>query len=83
MEKSLTLTTIALEQYRSDHDIYPADLASLTPKYLPNLPHDFYNPALTYEHTDTSFRLASTGPLNDDLHTAEERREAIIVELHH
>jgi hypothetical protein len=83
MKKSLTLTAIALELYRLDHATYPADLAALTPQYLPKIPQDFYNRPLTYQHTDTSFRLASTGPINDDLATAEKRREAIIVELHH
>ncbi len=79
----LVLLACALELHRAEHGRYPDTLAELAPLYVPTIPLDYYNRPLTYSHTDTSFKLLSTGPGTTDPAAAEKANVCIKVEVHH
>ncbi|WP_020468219.1 hypothetical protein [Zavarzinella formosa] len=63
-QQSRNLTVAcALEAHRAEHGAYPARLADLAPKHLPEIPNDAYtNSELKYQRTPTGYLLHSVGP---------------------
>lgn len=68
MTHDATKTMLAIEIYARDNSAYPEYLSSLTPKYLPELPEDPFNPGhtLNYHTTESGYMLYSVGSDGDD-----------------
>ena len=63
MTNVLTDVALALAEYRAEHGQYPADLATLVPTYLENVPLDtFVDLPVIYRRTEKGFILKSVGP---------------------
>jgi hypothetical protein len=63
IQRSLTVTAIALKRYALRHRAYPADLASLVPEFLATVPRDVMDgqPLRYRRNADGSFLLYSIG----------------------
>jgi hypothetical protein len=57
LRRNANATIMALQAYHKDNGAFPADLAALTPKYLPSLPDV---PGLHYEYADGSLSYRYT-----------------------
>lgn len=67
MQHHLLRLAIALELYRSDHNVYPKALAALAPTYLKAVPRDFFSKKpLHYTKADGGYLLYSVGPNRED-----------------
>ena len=55
--------TLALAAYHTEHSEFPENLASLSPRYLPDVPIDrFSHSALQYKKADQGYVIYSFGP---------------------
>ena len=64
---NLTRLAFALAAYRADHGKYPAELASLLPKYMAAVPADrFTGKPLKYKLTKSGYLLYSVGRNGND-----------------
>ena len=62
MNVNLTQLTLALTAYKNDHGSFPDDLGKLAPKYIAEVPNDFYvGEALRYSKQDNGFSMYSFG----------------------
>lgn len=62
-ETALAQTAYALAAYHAEHGGYPADLQSLSPAYLPQVPIDpFSGEPLRYQLSNEGYILHSVGP---------------------
>lgn len=68
MHHDAAATMLALEIYRIDHRTYPNTLSLLTPKYLPAVPEDLFDPGqpIKYVSNSTGYTLFSFGDDGDD-----------------
>ena len=62
MQSELTRLLFALAAYHADRGVYPAKLADLTPKYVPEIPKDIFNASdLHYRSDGGGYLLYSVG----------------------
>jgi hypothetical protein len=67
MQFELAKFGFALAAYRADHGSYPAKLAELAPKYVPEIPKDLFNDTdLHYKPESKGYLLYSVGPNGKD-----------------
>ncbi|HEX4796262.1 MAG TPA: hypothetical protein VH370_20905 [Humisphaera sp.] len=62
-QRRLARVALALTAFKAEHNEYPAALAELSPKYLPEIPLDnFTDKPLIYSRTAAGYTLYSVGP---------------------
>ncbi|HOZ49175.1 MAG TPA: hypothetical protein PLO37_06845 [Candidatus Hydrogenedentes bacterium] len=75
-----TVTVLALESYRRDHETYPPDLAALVPDYLDEVPEDpFRLEPMIYRQEGNSFWLYSVGYNRRDDHANATQEADMII----